>query len=79
MQGVGFRYFVYRHATELGLKGYVRNLYNGNVLTVVEGDSSLIEELIKQIRIGPSHASVKDVKINWVDYKNEFNNFEIRH
>ncbi len=79
VQGVGFRYFVYRHAAELGLKGFVKNLYSGEVLTVVEGSRALIEDLFKKIRVGPSHSSVKNAKIDWSTAKNEFTTFEIIH
>jgi acylphosphatase len=79
VQGVGFRYFVLHEAQNLGLRGYVKNLYTGEVLTEVEGDKSLIEELFKKIKIGPSHASVKNAHIEWDGSKNEFTHFEVRH
>jgi acylphosphatase len=78
VQGVGFRYFVLRKAQNLGLKGYVENLYSGQVLTVVEGDGSFIEELFKEIRTGPSHASVSKCTIQWHTYFGEFKRFEVR-
>lgn len=78
VQGVGFRYFVYREAKDLGLKGFVKNLYTGEVLTVAEGERAIIEELIKKIKIGPMHASVKNYRVDWLETKNEFDNFEIR-
>jgi acylphosphatase len=79
VQGVGFRYFVYRESEKLGLKGYVKNLYTGEVLTVVEGNKEMIDELFKKLKVGPSHASVKNANINWDGTKNEFTHFEIRH
>ncbi len=79
VQGVGFRYFIIKNAESLGLKGYTRNLYTGEVLTVVEGSRAKIEELFKRIKIGPSHASVKKCKIDWEENKNEFTHFEIRY
>jgi acylphosphatase len=79
VQGVGFRYFVLREAQMLGLKGFVKNLYTGEVLTVVEGEKSLIEDFFKKIRVGPSNAYVKNSNINWDASKNEFTHFEIRH
>ena len=79
VQGVGFRYFVLHEALNLGLKGFVKNLYTGEVLTVVEGDKSLIEELFMKIKVGPSHASVKNANINWGGTKNEFTHFEIQN
>ena len=78
VQGVGFRYFVIRKAQVLGLKGYVENLFSGEVLTVVEGDKGLIEELLKEIRVGPPHAVVTKCTIEWRQYKNEFKNFEVK-
>ena len=78
VQGIGFRYFVYRNAKEIGLNVYVQNLGSGEVLTVVEGQIALIEDLFEKIKIGPSHAYVKNCNILWDEVKNEFNNFEIR-
>ncbi len=79
VQGVGFRYFVLRNAQQLGLKGFTKNLYTGEVLTVAEGPKYLLEELIKKIKIGPSHAYVRDVKIKWGEATDEFENFEVRY
>jgi len=78
VQGVGFRYFVSRNAQNLGLHGYVKNLFSGEVLTVVEGEVALIEELFQKIKVGPSHASVNGSKIIWDEFKNEFKTFEVR-
>ncbi len=69
VQGVGFRYFVLHHAVNLGLSGYARNLYSGEVEIEAEGDRSLIEELIKQVKVGPRSAHVADMKIEWLEYK----------
>jgi acylphosphatase len=78
VQGVGFRYFVYREANNLGLKGFVNNLYTGEVLTVAEGEKALVEELIDKLKVGPLHASVKDCFIEWKQSTNEFDTFAIR-
>ena len=78
VQGVGYRYFVVREAKRLGLKGYTKNLYSGEVLTVVEGERAVVEELIKKLKVGPMHASVKSYKLNWQEPKNEFTDFEVR-
>lgn len=77
VQGVGFRYFVLRAAINLGLKGYTKNLYSGDVITVAEGDRFLIEELFAKIKIGPRHADIKGADIKWSEFKNEFKTFEI--
>ena len=78
VQGVGFRYFVMREAKKLGLNGYVKNLYTGEVLTVVEGKKAIVEEMIKKLRVGPIHASVKSCKVDWQEPKNEFTEFEVQ-
>lgn len=79
VQGVGFRYFVVRQAEKLRIKGSTENLFSGEVLTIAEGEKSLIEELIKQIKIGPSRAQVRNVYVKWCDFKNEFTKFEIKY
>ncbi|MCX8057517.1 MAG: acylphosphatase [Ignavibacteria bacterium] len=78
VQGVGYRYFIHRKATELELKGFVRNLYNGDVEIVVEGEKDKIQILIEHAKIGPRMAFVKDLKIEWEEDKNEFTDFRIR-
>jgi len=79
VQGVGFRYFVYSKAQNLGLNGYTKNLFTGEVVTVVEGERYLVEELIDYLKIGPSRSHVKSHSVNWFEYKNEFKIFEIKH
>lgn len=78
VQGVGFRYFVYREALKLNLVGYTKNLYTGEVLTIAEGEKSKVDELAKKIKVGPMHASVKNFKVDWLEPKNEFDSFDIR-
>ena len=78
VQGVGFRYFVNRTAVALGLRGYVRNLYNGHVEIEVEGNRSLIEEFIKRVKVGPRAAQVSDLKIDWVAPEHQFREFQIQ-
>lgn len=79
VQGVGFRYYVIRMAQRLGLKGYTKNLYSGEVLTVAEGPKQLLEELFNLIKVGPPYADVKNASIKWSESKNEFTHFEIRY
>ena len=78
VQGVGFRYFVMREAQKLGLIGYVKNLYTGEVITVVEGEKAVVEEMVKKLRVGPIHASVKSCKVDWQEPKNEYTEFEVK-
>jgi acylphosphatase len=77
VQGVGFRYFCYKKANEYGIKGYVKNLYNGKVELEIEGDDNLIKDYIIEIKIGPAFADVKTVDITELEYKNEYKDFFI--
>ena len=78
VQGVGFRYFVFHRAIHFGLVGYVRNNFSGEVEIEIEGNRSLIEEFIKEVKVGPRVAQVKDLKIEWLDCANSYRSFEIR-
>lgn len=78
VQGVGFRYFVARNASILGIRGYVRNEYDGSVTGVAIGSPESIEKLKQQLQIGPSRAKVD--KVIFEDYLGHdiFKTFEIR-
>ena len=78
VQGVGYRYFVFHRAKSLGLAGYVRNVYSGEVEIEIEGDRSLIEVFINEVKVGPRSAQVKDLKIEWLHGTESYQNFEIR-
>ncbi len=52
VQGVGYRYFVLREARRLELNGFSENLFDGGVLTVVEGEKAMIEDLIEELKVG---------------------------
>ena len=58
VQGVGFRWFVARHARTLGLAGYARNLPDGRVEVVVSGPEDALPELERLLRSGPASAQV---------------------
>ena len=78
VQGVFFRANVRNKANELGLKGYAKNLPDGNVEVVAEGNESKLEEFIEFIKNGPGIAKVENIKIKHKEPEN-FKNFEIRH
>jgi acylphosphatase len=78
VQGVGYRYFVQRNAAKLGLSGYTRNLYNGDVEVEVEGGRSLIDQLIGLLNVGPRSAQVSGVQVEWKDPTKLYSRFEIR-
>lgn len=61
VQGVGFRWFVHREASELNLKGWVRNTETGEVEVVVAGDPESLAELRKSLHKGPRGSRVDHV------------------
>ena len=63
VQGVGFRYFAARAARELGVAGWVRNLPDGSVETLVEGDAVAVEGYLDRLRRGPSASRVDGVVV----------------
>ncbi len=77
VQGVAFRYFAQRLAADLSLTGWVRNLHDGRVETVAEGEKGKLEEYVARIHEGPSLARVDDMECFWGDYRAEFEDFRI--
>jgi acylphosphatase len=79
VQGVGFRYFVIRVAQPLGLRGYARNLSDGNVEVVAQGPRAALERLLEQLRRGPSAAEVEEVQTTWREPGEHFSGFHVRY
>ncbi len=77
VQGVFFRAHTRDEATKRGVKGWVRNLPDGRVEAVFEGEEDNVRDLINWCREGPPFARVEDVEVNWEDYKGEFETFSI--
>jgi len=77
VQGVCYRAFVEGEATGLGLRGRVRNLPDGRVEVVAEGERKRLDQLLNRLRRGPSHAFVSDVKAEWEEYRHEYDDFQI--
>lgn len=76
VQGVGYRYFAIRKANAYGITGYAKNLIDGRVEIVAEGGKGLVEQFIKDLRIGPISAHVTDVRVEWGEPAFEFKGFQ---
>jgi acylphosphatase len=63
VQGVGFRFFARRAAESAGVAGWARNLPDGRVETVVEGEDSSVERYLEKIRRGPMGGRVDAVEV----------------
>jgi acylphosphatase len=78
VQGVGYRYFAQRKASEYGMVGYVRNMPNGSVLCEVEGEQGLVRDFIKELNIGPAFSRVSSVDVNTSTELYGYQRFEVR-
>lgn len=79
VQGVFFRAKTQEKAQQLGVTGWVKNLAEGRVEAVFEGEKPQVEQLVKWAKKGPSGAIVNDLDLSWEEYQGEFSNFEIRY
>jgi acylphosphatase len=75
VQGVGFRYFVLRQADTQQLSGYAKNLADGRVEFLLQGDEVAVQLVLEQIRRGPSYAKVIDVEVEEVETPKISNRF----
>lgn len=77
VQGVGYRYSTKEKAEMLEIVGWVRNLPNGQVESLIVGDSKRVEQMIAWFQKGPPAASVTAVDIE-ERVLQQFESFEIR-
>jgi acylphosphatase len=78
VQGVGYRYYAEREANRLGLTGYVRNMPDGSVDVVAEGDECVLRGFLVLLRRGPSGAEVAEIESAVVPASGEFSGFSVR-
>ena len=77
VQGVFFRASTKAKARNLKISGWVKNLPDGKVEIVAEGEKEKLEELINWARKGPITAKVEDIEIEWQEYIKKFDSFEV--
>ncbi|MFQ5701135.1 MAG: acylphosphatase [Acidobacteriota bacterium] len=78
VQGVGFRFFVMRRASELGLAGWVRNLPDGRVEVLAQGDEAKIGLLERKLSRGPPMARVQNVQVFPQPVDERLDGFDLR-
>lgn len=79
VQGVFYRSSAQETALNLGLKGWVRNLPDGNVEAVFEGPSENVRKAVDWCRQGPPGASVSEIDEQWSDCTGEFKGFDVKY
>ncbi|MBI3034410.1 acylphosphatase [Candidatus Woesearchaeota archaeon] len=79
VQGVFFRDFVRKEAEKLGIAGFVRNLQDGTVQVVGEGDEDKLNIFIRECKRGPLLAFIKGAEVKLEKATGEFEDFSIRY
>ncbi|WXG40495.1 MAG: acylphosphatase [Candidatus Freyarchaeum deiterrae] len=79
VQGVYFRQHTKDEADRVGVNGWVRNLSDGRVEALIEGEKEKVEEMVQICRRGPPSAQVTDINVAFENYTGEFKNFSIRY
>jgi len=77
VQGVGYRYFCVVKSKEYNIKGYAKNLYDGDVELEIEGRDSMVNDFIKELKMGPIQSQVKALNIEEKDYANKYKDFTV--
>ena len=78
VQGVFFRQSTVDMAGPLGLSGWVRNLADGSVEALFEGERTAVDQAIAWCRRGPPRAAVDDLVVKWLDGPTECSGFAMR-
>jgi acylphosphatase len=79
VQGVFFRSATKHNADRYNVKGWIRNLPDGRVEAVFEGEKEAVQKLIEFCKHGPSSARVTNVDFTWENYTGEFARFKLKY
>ena len=76
VQGVFFRHSAAQRASAAGLSGWVKNLPDGRVEAVIEGERNAVERIVEWCKQGPPHATVEAVEVEWEAVSGDFSGFQ---
>lgn len=79
VQGVAFRWATNDVAGKYGVKGFVKNLADGRVEVLAEGEKDVLDLFVKWCKQGPPSARVTDMEIEWQDATGKLKNFKIKY
>ena len=79
VQGVGFRLTVEETALRFGVVGWVKNLRDGRVELVAEGEEATLTRFLNDLRTGTMKNFIKDIQLSWASATELFDEFEIRY
>ena len=77
VQGVFFRQFCKENSDKLNLKGFARNLEDGNVELVLEGEREDVDKMIELCKKGPEHSQIRNVGVEEMKWSGEFSEFKV--
>ncbi len=79
VQGVGYRYFVVDKARVLKLTGWVKNNYDGSVSVFAQGEEDSLETFLFYLKLGPTHALVSKVEVDYPEGIPDLTDFVIKY
>ena len=79
VQGVGYRYFALRAAARHDIVGTVRNLPDGRVEVIAEGDRDAMDEFKKELATGPRSAHITSIEETDIPVTGRFRDFRVDH
>ncbi len=77
VQGVFFRASLRDKARVVGVKGWVKNCWDGSVEAVFEGKKDAVDKIVNWCRKGPAGAYVEQIDVCWEDFTGEFGEFSV--
>jgi acylphosphatase len=78
VQGVGYRFYAIHQAQQCNIRGYTRNLPDGTVEVVAEGEKGMLNDFVERLRIGPPTAKVIGIEVSWSEEEHGFDDFGLR-
>ena len=79
VQGVGFRFTAERLARHFEVRGYVRNLPDGKVELLVEGEEMILKDFLKAVKESQMAEYIRDIKAEWTEPSGRYQNFGIAY
>lgn len=79
VQGVAFRFYTLQQARKLGLKGYVKNLAEGSVLVLAQGNEQQLAELQQWLKQGSPAAQVREIVVQQLEREENFAEFRVEY
>ena len=77
VQGVFFRQYVKDYADKMAIRGFVRNLEDGTVEIVGEGENEDIDGFVLEIKRGPKHAQIRNVSVEEKKWSGDYKEFKV--